>query len=817
MTFVVAGEFEIDLSIAEEDHNSQFYFIDIRFLFLPSSSIPKSRFFNDLDMHINNVLRTEGLAGCFNFVHNLVLSNKINILFKQAVELSRGQWANTLRVELLHRTLVIQYWVENSGPKSWLEIGIKSGRQRASAGQRAPGIPHLGVRWIRESKEVDTSDISFDTETLSVESTLRSAVAIHTSYLLRSAYDRICPEILFAERLLSIRVQMSTVEPGNCQLGVQLTKTRYLNASVEPVSGSISIRTNPTLLCRLEKGGATGDDVVGRIARLRCIAAMEEMESNAKILGWEIVDHKGLKFDIRRLFPSNILRASFFRHRLWDQSWIVAATTSLSGDDWWVLDLRPRPSANPNLLGRSQALPEGMSIQSTRVVSGSRLTTHQQPDTIFYANLEHSLTGILAIYSNASWLAGLGSLQYLPAIQDLRLGSNLEVPTLSMRFNTSKLPMSLRIERPAGIKKKSYIKETVCLRYQGLDPRTKAAIVVAHGRFHTSLRSLGLRIARLDHSVVIQREGTAFAMRFLVPPGQPVIAQLCERMQRLEIVLSIFESLRQDKITVRSLSLKRLFFLYGSNRALQACIIVRVTGPDSVADLDPVKLRNQTEPLFSLRLDMSFDQSNCHSRIRQSLATILNHSDSGFGIRSVLQLLTLTLPLLKALEHLVSHPLHDPSVIVQVSARGAKAYQIRYIGLHFRFLLKAGCRRDRMIWILKDGGPTREKRSDVEESVYGTLQEKIYRGKGDGWYGLGNGAMVEVDQVGNLLMELDSCFANVSIPISRHDTNTANVGQPTNVTAANGLKTSTIKRSGNDVDISRPGTKPSDPDVIMID
>lgn len=76
VTFYVPEEFEIDLSIAEESHISQLFFIDIRFLFLPSSPIPIGRLSNDLDFRINNILRTEGLVGCFNFLHNMVLTNK---------------------------------------------------------------------------------------------------------------------------------------------------------------------------------------------------------------------------------------------------------------------------------------------------------------------------------------------------------------------------------------------------------------------------------------------------------------------------------------------------------------------------------------------------------------------------------------------------------------------------------------------------------------------------------------------------------------------------------------------------------------------
>ena len=124
VTFYVAGEFELDLSVGQENQSSQFFFVDIRFLFFPSSPVPKGWVLNELDMKVNDVLRDKGLFGCFGFLHNLVLTNKIQALFKQAANLARGPWSDVLRAELLHRTLVVQYWASKPGPKSWIEIGI---------------------------------------------------------------------------------------------------------------------------------------------------------------------------------------------------------------------------------------------------------------------------------------------------------------------------------------------------------------------------------------------------------------------------------------------------------------------------------------------------------------------------------------------------------------------------------------------------------------------------------------------------------------------------------------------------------------------
>lgn len=753
VTFSVPKEFEVDLSIAEEDPLSQFYFIDIRFLFTPSSPIPKGRFFNELDSRLNNILNTQGLTGCFDFLHNLVLVNKINVLFKQAVELSRGQWAGALRVELLHRILVIQYWPEKTWPeknwpKSWIEIGVESGRQHGRQ------IPHIGFRWMREGKQVDSSEVFFDTETLSIESVLRSVVAIHTSHLLRLAYDRLRSEALFASGQLSIEAQLSTIEPGNCHLHVQLTPSRHLDAFLEPVSGSTSIHTKPSLLSRLEKGGAS-DDLVIRISRLRCIAAMEEIESNTKTLGWESVDHRKFKVDIQGLFPRNILRASFFRNRLWSPSWIIAATTSLSGDDWWILHLKPRSSSG------------GFSIQSTRVLTGGRMLSKDSQN--FFPDLDYSLTGILVMHSNASWLTESALLGFLPSVEKLHLTSNLKIPCLHVHLDIGNLPEALRIGPSSGPKRKSYVQNSITLSYHGFDQRARQASVVAYGRFHTPLRKLGLMMSKLDDCVLVRQRGKAFAIRFLVSPGQPIIIDLCERIQRLNIVLSLLETLRGNKITVQSVSLSRLSFVYGPQEDLRAHISMNVNRSGSLPDLDTSALGSQSQSLFRLTFDILFDSPNPHNRIRQPLATIMNENGPGAGVFSVLQNLKLTLPVLRSLDRLVAEPLRNQVLRVQISVRSAKEYQIYYSGLPFRFLLEIKYLRNTFVCTLKNLAIPQSNRREMDEAVAAKINEKVFHGKGTRWQGIGTGAVADVDAVGDLLSELDSCFADVTFTAPGED------------------------------------------------
>ncbi|KAL1998755.1 hypothetical protein VTN02DRAFT_5632 [Thermoascus thermophilus] len=762
VTFFVPEEFEIDLSIAEERQSSQFFFIDIRFLFSPSSPVPKGRFFDELDLKVNDILREQGLVGCFDFLHNLVLTNKINILFRQAMELSRGNWSDALRVELLHRTLIVQYWALRPGAKSWLEIGVKSGRRRDNSDEsRISGVPYLGLRWMRDNKEVDSASIKFDTKTLSMESILRSVIALHASHILREAYERLSDGALYWTRTLSLRVQMSATEPGFCYLTVQLTASRYLRVSVEPMSGTVTLSTTPTLLSRhegdrsIEKSSV--DDIVSRVSRLRCIAAMEEVESHAKVLGWETVNPRGLRLDIRRTFPSSILRFSFFSNRHWQRNWIVAATSSMDGDHWWIVKLKMAPSTSTHAI-TNEAGPGPAVLQSAQIVTEKLFTAHQRLNYTFFADLEHCLAGMLAIHANAHYLAELRCVHSFPPVQKLQIEPGLRVPNLFIRFEASSLPPGLQISSPAGTRKKSFIKNTIRLSFQGVDPQTKCVIIVAYGQLLIPIRAISALSSKMDSSVIFQPKGGGFAIRFVVTAGKAIITDLFSRLQQLECVLSILESLRRKRVNPQSLSLSRLTFTYAATQDLRASIDIKYSGLSLPADIDAVDLRSKTTPLAHICLGINFDHLNPHRRIKESLTAILNNDSIDVGLDRVIELLPFTLPLLRALNRITTNPSRNHRPKVLVTARNAKVYLICYPGQKYRFLVTAGQHRDRLTWILKDVSSPQERsgREDIEKK----LRERVYDSKGDGWKGLGNGAVADVEKFWNLISELDMCFAS---------------------------------------------------------
>lgn len=759
VTFIVRGKFELDLSIGEKDFASQFFFVDIRFLYEPSPSIPTGRLFSELDLKINETLRASGLSGCFDWLNNLVLTNKIDILTRQASDLARSLWTSVLRVELIHRTLVLQYWASKPGAKSWLEIGIRRGfRNSNTQGQRWPS---LRLRWIRDGKEVNSEHIEFDTQNLSVESLLRSVTALHVSHILSSTFREIARKLLYSSGSLSLCARLTKAEPTECQLDVQLTASRQLRVAIEPMSGATILEATPNTLDRVDTDRnperPTIEDIVFRVGRIRCAAAIEEVESRVTMLGFEPINPRNVKIDARRIFPANVLRFSFFSHRLWERSWLLVAASSMDGDNWWVVQTRSMdPTADNHGLGAfsqsKSAVCSAHNICSTILPAGPAGYSA-------LADFGHSLSGFLALFANARFLEDSQIVKVLPPLEQLEIGPGLEIPDLKIQYDVSTLPLALQLATPAGFKKKALIKNTLRLTLNGVDHHKNVAIMTAYGKLSTSFQSLSQIVSNSDPSLVFQKTGASFAIRLFASPGYPTIVTLLENLQKLECVLTIYEILRQKKMATRSLSLSHIEFAYGPDKNLFAQLDIGAIPSWSFTEMDLHQLVSAAERLFHLRLGISFGSSNPHRRIQGPLASSLNCSIGDAGLGSLADLLSFTLPLMRALDCLVANPVRKEPFKVHITVRSALSFQIKYPLEGCQLQLVAHRHQNRPVWVLND--TPNSQMGSGENQIKHKLRECIYDSKGASWRGLGNGAIVEPDHVGTLLGQLDKCLTSI--------------------------------------------------------
>ena len=175
-TLFVTNEFEVDVSLLDDAPASQFQLVDFRFAFTPRPSIPDP-VRTEIEFIANQNIAKDGLSGCYQFFHALTLSNKIAEYHRQALQAQRTSWAGHLRVELLRRSLVVRYWSEKGIRKSWIEIGVHSGRISTTSGDGQSS--RIAVSWYREGLEVQDVELDLDPSHISLDTVLRQVVVQH--------------------------------------------------------------------------------------------------------------------------------------------------------------------------------------------------------------------------------------------------------------------------------------------------------------------------------------------------------------------------------------------------------------------------------------------------------------------------------------------------------------------------------------------------------------------------------------------------------------------------------------------------------------
>lgn len=347
VTFRVSGEFEVDLTIADENPETQFWFIDFRFLFSPTLSQLPENLRYIIENRVNVALEKDGLVGCYKFLHELVLTHKISELRRQAIELSRGRWIDTLKVEPLHRALSIQYWVDRygkDGPRSWIILGVHSGR-RADGRPNHNATSYISIRWFRESKEVKDHELKLELTKLSAESLMQSVISRHVSYILESTYSKLCTKPLFSNRELSISFRPIDAALRRPELNVQLTRHHKILITIEPITGRFAISPTSRLASQVEwkLNNQTKDPATNAhdfIENLRCVTVSEEAISRALTVGWQPSRIIGLKKEeLKPIVPRDTLQLSWFKMAGWGDEWVVALSSSMSGERWWLIEM----------------------------------------------------------------------------------------------------------------------------------------------------------------------------------------------------------------------------------------------------------------------------------------------------------------------------------------------------------------------------------------------------------------------------------------------------------------------------------------------
>lgn len=342
VTFKVPGEFEVDLTIADEDAEKQFWFIDFRFLFSPAPDELSERLKLFLEDKVNEALANDGLAGCYRFLHGFTLTHQITEFTRQALELGRSRWVDSLRVERLNRAMSIQYWQlrPQSGLKSWIILGTHSGKKN----QDDPAATsRLFLRWFRDNKEVKDVDIPLDPSNISAERILKAVIARHVEYILTSIHSKLSAFPRFSKREASLRLTISEEEPAASQLVMRLSRDNELTVKIDPVTGSFALSPSTRVITQGERElNRNGKDPVAEghiiLEKTRCFHTMNELTRRGRSMGW-LTHNPPVKPD--ELKPFLAIRESFqtlwLRRAGWRADWSVLVIMSLGGDKWWLV------------------------------------------------------------------------------------------------------------------------------------------------------------------------------------------------------------------------------------------------------------------------------------------------------------------------------------------------------------------------------------------------------------------------------------------------------------------------------------------------
>lgn len=346
VTFKVEDEFELSLSIGNEKLDEQFYFVNFRFCFSPGGeTIRDHSAQRQLEFHVNHILGKEGLGACYDFLHDFTLTHKLSVLRMQAVKLARTRWGDNIKYEQVHRALVLQYWTNRPGAKSWIEIGIRKKRPQSELRDgETLDTSQLSIRWHRQGKEVRDHGLEIDGADLSLETILKDTVAAHiNSTLAQTKLDLQDTDKAQSNMPCLATHHESPIEPAECALDITFPDGKQIMLNQEPVSGWFSIlppsKLHNSVEHDLNRMPDPAKDMVHRLRQLRATSSWERHRTLIAIEGWPPMELPRMSRDlIDRNLGKDAYMYQFYRlQSAWGENMCLCLSHHTSGMDVWRL------------------------------------------------------------------------------------------------------------------------------------------------------------------------------------------------------------------------------------------------------------------------------------------------------------------------------------------------------------------------------------------------------------------------------------------------------------------------------------------------
>lgn len=765
VTFRVAGEFELDLTIGNEDPTSQFWFIDFRFAFEPSIAALPPRMLALIENKINLILGTVGLDECYRFLHEFVQTHKISEIREQAIGLSKGRWIGGLEVEQLNRSLSIQYWAGRNpkGPKSFILLGVHSGKHGDDNGQ--PRLEsHLSIRWFRDGREM-VDLISFDGNPVSAEELLKGVIARHVGHILQSTYDELRKRPIFANHEAAVSVCISANEPAASQLMVQMSHREHLTMNIDQVSGDLifspASRLNSEAQHRLNtRCNDPASEAFQHIENLRCLSIVEEVALCGQSVGWVRQRPPALRpEDIKAVLPRDTLQVAWFRRQGWRQEWSVVISVGMSGQRWFLIQTYVSPAVVLLHANSSRtAIPISINYPSGLKVSAHlHIPIKTQTPTASYAFMSALAVFAAGLVSQYTNLRMLHARRILRQLRRPHQPGPINLPSIYLRMSSIVSIKSPRSTKP-------WAHDFVKFSFQGLHYLEQSeatsdassisreqAIIIAEARIVTPLPMAFAKLSRkVDRDIAYNDKTGCFAFRLLCDVGDSIVSLLVERLKSVHRLMELVEVLRRHEATLdcESISLGQICFSYRMDGATQSNDSYR-----AVIDL--------SRPSTPMRLELL--AGNPHIRVLDSLSRILNSSE---GLDGVAILLPITLPVLRAFESIETRWSEEAMLDkgeVLVSVRAIDNYVLRYkirrspsdsdavqVGFQLRLMEKKG----KAFWYMRRqvnaSRPADELDDRLSQSVW-AAHDKDWNPVTHGAIAIGNGAEQALDAIDQVM------------------------------------------------------------------
>ena len=704
-------------------------------------AVPLSRLRNELESKLNGILKAEGLGGCYKFLHNLVLTIKLSILRNQAYEMVRGPWSDQLKVEAIHRSLVVQYWLQRPGSKNWIEIGIKRGKSKITRElELGEDNSEIALRWFRAGKEIKETKVDLGLDSLSLTGILKRIIGMHTTYILKEAAAKLREESLYRERILKLKQSHSTTEPNNISLLVQLTRSKAIKIIQEPITGRIAVLPSSQLNSGAERElnslASPAAEAPTRLAILRCITAREEFEYCAQKSSWEVV--RSINTDresVQRFFPRTTLRVAFFRKKSWEPNWVLAMTTSLQGDAVWIVETSGQ---DPSAETANKSTRTGSTIRKAFEIS------NPEPRALLiepsYANIKHierTAVGMIAQYLDTHHLLQ-NRIPYRLRSEESTSGADLK--SLYMKYSTGNIAEILGSSAPVVPHWRS---DTILLRFGGLDTTNSFGKHTVRARMKKIIPNIKALTSTLSSSITFHPSTGEFAFRLSTPVGTSTIPNLISRLATIEHFLGLLVIIKRRKLPCIVHSLTSLSFEYAAGSDMKATIYFAPNEP----------------------MQITFNPLSPHFRVQDDFTEMLR-SPAG-GLNEVLAHIDTTLPLLRGISGIASSWAAS-SDSVDILSRSTENFVLRYHKPNGKVDISLRDRRGQIMWLVKERGAhkgeTRDE--DLEKSL-----KQLVNGSGELWRGTNDGMVATPKGAEDLIIKVDGIFrvAREAVPNATQD------------------------------------------------